>query len=158
MSTILIIIVLIFSSAAEGYDVHHRDGSSGIGGILGLLLVVVVVLWLVGGSEARIYPVRDFDVFRHRRRLGAATAKVAASGRLRPLVTDGCPVSAATSSSASAHKMAISRFELSWPPPGQRTPDWNRRQFSLFENRGEVVMLSEELSSSYWRSASLEDG
>ena len=49
MSTILIILVLIFLFGGGGYYAHDRYGGSGLGSILGLLLVVVVVLWLVGG-------------------------------------------------------------------------------------------------------------
>jgi hypothetical protein len=49
MSTILIILVLIFLFGGGGYYAHGRYGGSGLGSVLGLLLVVVVVLWLVGG-------------------------------------------------------------------------------------------------------------
>ena len=49
MSTILIILVLIFLFGGGGYYVHDRYGGSGLRSALGLLLVVVVVLWLVGG-------------------------------------------------------------------------------------------------------------
>ena len=49
MSTILIILVLIFLVGGGGYYAHDRYGGSGLGSILGLLLVVVLVLWLVGG-------------------------------------------------------------------------------------------------------------
>ena len=49
MSTILIILVLIFLFGGGGYYAHDRYGGSGLGSVLGLLLVIVVVLWLVGG-------------------------------------------------------------------------------------------------------------
>jgi hypothetical protein len=49
MSTILIILVLIFLFGGGGYYAHDRYGGTGLGSVLGLLLVIVVVLWLVGG-------------------------------------------------------------------------------------------------------------
>ena len=49
MSTILIILVLVFLFGGGGYYAQGRYGASGLGSVLGLLLVVVVVLWLVGG-------------------------------------------------------------------------------------------------------------
>jgi len=49
MSTILIILVLIFLFGGGGYYAHDRYGGTALGSVLGLLLVVVVVLWLVGG-------------------------------------------------------------------------------------------------------------
>jgi hypothetical protein len=49
VSTILIILVLIFLFGGGGYYAHDRYGGTALGSVLGLLLVVVVVLWLVGG-------------------------------------------------------------------------------------------------------------
>jgi hypothetical protein len=49
MSAILVILVLIFLFGGGGYYAHDRLGATGLGSVLGLLLVVVVVLWLVGG-------------------------------------------------------------------------------------------------------------
>jgi hypothetical protein len=49
MSTILIILVLIFLFGGGAYYAHDRYGGTALGSVLGLLLVVVVVLWLVGG-------------------------------------------------------------------------------------------------------------
>jgi hypothetical protein len=49
MSTILIILVLIFLFGGGGYYARDRLGGTGLGSVLGLLLVIVVVLWLVGG-------------------------------------------------------------------------------------------------------------
>jgi hypothetical protein len=49
MSRILIILVLIFLFGGGGHYAHDRYGGSGLGSVLGLLLVVVVVFWLVGG-------------------------------------------------------------------------------------------------------------
>ncbi len=64
MSTILIILVLIFLFGGGGYYAHGRYGGSGLGGVLGLLLLALVVLWLVGGlggleSEALTTPGRS---------------------------------------------------------------------------------------------------
>ena len=49
MSTILIILVLIFLFGGGGYYAHDRLGGTGLGSVLGLLLIIVVVRWLVGG-------------------------------------------------------------------------------------------------------------
>ena len=49
MSTILIIVVLILLFGGGGYYGFSRYGGRGLGGVLGLVLMVVVVLWLVGG-------------------------------------------------------------------------------------------------------------
>ena len=49
MSTILIIVLLILLLGGGGYYGHSRYGGAGLGGVLGLVLVVAVVVWLVGG-------------------------------------------------------------------------------------------------------------
>jgi hypothetical protein len=50
MSTILIIIVVILLlGGGGGYYAHGRYGGAGLGGVLGLVLLVVVILWLFGG-------------------------------------------------------------------------------------------------------------
>ena len=49
MSTILIIVLLILLLGGGGYYGHSRYGGTGLGGILGLVLVIAVVVWLVGG-------------------------------------------------------------------------------------------------------------
>ena len=48
MSTILIILSLILLLGGGGYYGHSACGA-GLGGVLGLVLVVAVVVWLVGG-------------------------------------------------------------------------------------------------------------
>jgi uncharacterized protein DUF3309 len=49
MGTVLIIIVLILLlGGGGGYYAHGRYGGAGLGGVLGLVLFVLVVLWLVG--------------------------------------------------------------------------------------------------------------
>ena len=49
MSTILIILVLIFLVSGGGYYAHDRYGGSGLGSTLGLLLSLS---WYFGSSEA----------------------------------------------------------------------------------------------------------
>jgi len=51
MSTILIIVLLILLLGGGGYYGHSRYGGSGLGGVLGLVLVIAVVVWVVGGSH-----------------------------------------------------------------------------------------------------------
>ena len=49
ISTILIILVLILLLGGGGYYGPSRYGGTRLGGVLGLVLVVAVVVWLVGG-------------------------------------------------------------------------------------------------------------
>jgi hypothetical protein len=49
MSTILIIVLLILLLGGGGYYGHSMYGGAGFGGVLGLVLIVALVLWLVGG-------------------------------------------------------------------------------------------------------------
>jgi len=49
MSTILIILLLVLLLGGGGYYGHSLYGTPGLGGALGLVLIVVVVLWLLGG-------------------------------------------------------------------------------------------------------------
>jgi Protein of unknown function (DUF3309) len=49
MSTILIVVLLILVLGGGGYYGHSRFGGAGLGGVLGLVLLVAVVVWLVGG-------------------------------------------------------------------------------------------------------------
>jgi hypothetical protein len=49
LSTILIIVLLILLLGGGGYYGHSRYGGTGLGGVLGLVLVIAVVVWLVGG-------------------------------------------------------------------------------------------------------------
>jgi hypothetical protein len=53
MSTILIILLLILLLGGGGYYGHSRYGTAGLGGVLGLVLIVVVVLWLLGAVNLR---------------------------------------------------------------------------------------------------------
>jgi hypothetical protein len=49
MGTILIIVLLILLLGGGGYYGHSMYGGAGLGGILGLVLLVVVMFWVVGG-------------------------------------------------------------------------------------------------------------
>ena len=50
MSTILIVVVLILLlGGGGGYYGYNRYGGRGLGGVLGLVLVAVLVIWLLGG-------------------------------------------------------------------------------------------------------------
>jgi hypothetical protein len=50
MSTILIIVVLVLLlGGGGGYYGYNRYGGSGLGGALGLVLLVLVAVWLLGG-------------------------------------------------------------------------------------------------------------
>ncbi len=49
MSTLLLIIILILLfGGGGGYYAHRNYGASGLGGVLGLVLIVPVVLWVMG--------------------------------------------------------------------------------------------------------------
>jgi hypothetical protein len=57
MSTILIIVLLIVLLGGGGYYGHRSYGTAGLGGVLGLVLTIVVVLWLlgaIGGAPVRV--------------------------------------------------------------------------------------------------------
>jgi hypothetical protein len=49
MSAILIILVLILLLGGGSYYGHSTYGGPGLGGVLGLVLLIAVVVWLVGG-------------------------------------------------------------------------------------------------------------
>jgi hypothetical protein len=50
MSTILIIVILILLfGGGGGYYAHGRYGGAGLGGVLGTGLVILLVVWLLGG-------------------------------------------------------------------------------------------------------------
>src|SRR6185437_7398471 len=57
MLTILLIIVLIILlGGGGGYYAHGRYGAPGLGGVLGLVIIVLVVLWLVGALTGGVGP------------------------------------------------------------------------------------------------------
>lgn len=50
MSTILIIVVLILLfGGGGGYYGYNRYGGRGLGSVLGIVLVVLIAIWLLGG-------------------------------------------------------------------------------------------------------------
>ena len=52
MGTILIIILLILLlGGGGGYYGYNRYGGSGLGGALCLVLIILFVVWLVGGPQ-----------------------------------------------------------------------------------------------------------
>lgn len=57
MSTILIIVVLILLlGGGGGYYGYNRYGGRGLGGVLGLVVMILIVLWLggtLGGGTIR---------------------------------------------------------------------------------------------------------
>jgi hypothetical protein len=58
MSTLLIIIlILILFGGGGGYYAHRSYGGRGLGGVLGLVLVILLILWLVGALSTGV-PVR----------------------------------------------------------------------------------------------------
>ncbi len=48
MSLLLIIVILLLLFGGGGYYGYNRYGGAGLGGVLGLLLTIIVVLWLAG--------------------------------------------------------------------------------------------------------------
>jgi hypothetical protein len=48
MSTLLIVLLLILLLGGGGYYGHRSYGPAGLGGVVGLVLVVVLILWLLG--------------------------------------------------------------------------------------------------------------
>ena len=42
----------------SGYYAHGRYGAPGLGGVFGLVVVVLVVLWLVGALSGAVGPAR----------------------------------------------------------------------------------------------------
>ena len=49
MSLLLIIIILlVLFGGGGGYYAHRSYGGRGLGGVLGLVVVIILVLWLLG--------------------------------------------------------------------------------------------------------------
>jgi hypothetical protein len=46
---LLIILIVLLFGGGGGYYAHNRYGGTGLGGVLGLVVLVLVVLWLFGG-------------------------------------------------------------------------------------------------------------
>ena len=56
MTILLIILIIVLLGGGGGYYAHGRYGGAGLGGVLGLVLVVLVVLWLVGAFTSTVGP------------------------------------------------------------------------------------------------------
>ena len=58
MSTILIIVVLVLLfGGGGGYYAHRSYGGTGLGGVLGVVVLVLLALWLFGGlGMGRVEP------------------------------------------------------------------------------------------------------
>ncbi len=57
MSTLVIVLLVVLLLGGGGYWGHRSYGTTGLGGVLGLALVIVLVLWLMGalgGSPIRV--------------------------------------------------------------------------------------------------------
>ena len=68
MLTILVIVLLIILlGGGGGYYAHGRYGGAGLGGVLGLVLVVLIVLWLVGVFSSAVGPATHLMAGRRRK-------------------------------------------------------------------------------------------
>lgn len=57
MSTLLIVLLAILLLGGGGYYGHRAYGPTGLGSVVGLVLVVVLILWLlgaIGGVPVRV--------------------------------------------------------------------------------------------------------
>ncbi len=50
---LLIVLVLLFGGIPGGYYAHRTYGGAGLGGVLGIVLIILLVLWLAGGIGYR---------------------------------------------------------------------------------------------------------
>jgi len=56
MTILLIILIVILLGGGGGYYAHGRYGGTGLGGVLGLVLAILVVLWLAGALTSTVGP------------------------------------------------------------------------------------------------------
>jgi hypothetical protein len=49
MTILLIIVLVLLFGGGGGYYAHGRYGGTGLGGVLGIVVIVLLVLWLFGG-------------------------------------------------------------------------------------------------------------
>lgn len=48
MSTLVIVLLVILLLGGGGYYGHRSYGATGLGGVLGLAVVIVLILWFLG--------------------------------------------------------------------------------------------------------------
>lgn len=56
MTILLIILIIVLLGGGRGYYAHGRYAGAGLGGVLGLVLVILVVLWLAGALTTAVGP------------------------------------------------------------------------------------------------------
>ena len=49
---LLIVLLVVVFGGGGGYYAHRSYGLPGLGGVLGLILTVLVIMWLVGGLRS----------------------------------------------------------------------------------------------------------
>jgi hypothetical protein len=57
MSTLVIVLLIVLLVGGGGYYGHRSYGTTGLGGVLGFALVVVLILWFLGalgGAPVRV--------------------------------------------------------------------------------------------------------
>jgi len=54
MTILLIVLLIVLLGGGGGYYAHGRYGAPGLGGVLGLVLVSLLVLWLVGALTGTV--------------------------------------------------------------------------------------------------------
>lgn len=57
MSTLVVVLLVVLLVGGGGYYGHRSYGTNGLGGVLGLALVVVLLLWFfgaIGGAPVRV--------------------------------------------------------------------------------------------------------
>ena len=56
MTILLIILIILLLGGGGGYYAHVRYGAPGLGGVLGLVIIILVVLWLFGALTTGVGP------------------------------------------------------------------------------------------------------
>ena len=56
MTILLIILIIVLLGGGGGYYAHGRSDAPGLGGVLGLVLIILIVLWLVGALTTGVGP------------------------------------------------------------------------------------------------------
>ena len=102
MSTLLIVLLVILLLGGGGYYGHRSYGPAGLGGVVGLVLVVVLILWLLGA-------------------IGGAPLRVCRNGSGRPAGQDR-PVSCSQTATAAARSSSATPTDLNSVMPPPATP------------------------------------